>query len=124
MDNETSNEIVVGSPTVGSVMDNLHYTPRRIKELEDRLKKSLLESIADMSMSTLITLVMKGLNTDENGAYEAIETFLNEAPTNDTMQLHVKIIEKLEKQGFLLKSLNLSEKIKEKLQEAEKIANS
>lgn len=106
-------------PTVaGSIMDNLRFSPRSIKEMEDRAKKPVMQIVAETEMSNLALLVMRGLDTDENGAYQAIEVYLTENETNDTLTLQTHIIEKLTRQGFLPKKLNLADKVNEGIERA------
>lgn len=105
----------------GSVMDNIEFTPRTVKEIEDRMKKPLMQAVGDMSMTALATFVMRGLRTDEKGAYGAISLYLKENPSNDTMSLQILIIEKLERSGFLPRSLNLAEKVRGGLEKAKEM---
>ena len=111
-----SNE--VSAQVAGTIMDNLEFTPRTIKEIEDRTKKPLMQAVGDISMTSLATIVMRGLRTDEKGAYGAISLYLKESNENDTMTLQILIIEKLESTGFLPRSLNLADKVRDGLEKA------
>lgn len=95
----------------------LSYTPRDIKEMEDVMKCPISEGIADMSMKNLTLLVRKGLKVSEDEAFNEIGKYLEEG--KDSTELFIEIVKRLEAQGFLSRSLRMSQRLEKKLKEME-----
>jgi len=106
-------------PVQSIIMETLRFTPRSVKELEDRLKKPVQMAISQTDMNTLSTFVEKGLQVNNEQAMDAIEEYLNMGA--DTMELQVLIIEVMERDGFLPKALNLAEKIRSQFKKMESL---
>ena len=96
-------------------MQELIYTARTIRELENETRKPFTTILADYSMDTVILLVKKGLGqgkTDED-AINVIDAFLKEKEGR-LEDIYIKILESLEDAGFL-PSLMKVEEIKKAL---------
>jgi hypothetical protein len=103
---------------------NLKFSPRSINEIENEQKKPFQDVLAEFSLRTIVLFVKKGMGigTDEDAAYAAITEYLSDKK-NDTLSLYVLIMEGLQNDGFLPRSLKL-ESVKKDLREAmEKVAD-
>ena len=89
----------------------LTYTPRTINEIEIEAKKPIQDVLSDFSVKTLLLLVRKGLNVDEDQAEKAMGDYLKDG--NDTMSLYTLILKKLQESGFLPRVLDLDKIIEE-----------
>lgn len=85
----------------------LKFTPRTIKELEDRTRVPFTETLSRFSVQTVALFVEKGLNVEENTALNKIEEALKGG--QDITSIYIDIMEKLQADGFLPKALNLKE---------------
>jgi hypothetical protein len=89
-------------------MEDLRFTPRAIKEAEDKLKGKPITSImSEASMTNLSVLVEKGYADTEDGAFRRIERYFDEG--GDLMHLYLLIMEKLRDAHFLPRDLDLTE---------------
>lgn len=97
---------------------NLKFSPRSINEIEVEQKKPFQDVLSEFSMKTILLFVKKGLGigADEEKAYAAITEYLSDKK-NDTLSLYVLIMEGLQNDGFLPRSLNL-ETVKKDLRKA------
>ena len=87
---------------------DLKFTPRRVKEIEDRARRPLTDVISVFSVGNLALLVEKGCGlANEDLALEAIE---NEFENGGEMtELFLTIMERLQEGGFLPKALDLKQ---------------
>lgn len=109
-------------------LDSLRYSPRSIKELEDKAKKTIYEMVGQRNASYITLMVQYGLYTLQDGrrkplpedtAFDVIEEWM-EATGKDMMQLEKFIIDTMERQGFLGRELELSKKFSDSIQATKK----
>ena len=94
---------------------DLRFTPRRVKELEDKAHKPITQMVSDSSVTSMVVFVRSGLGLDnDEQALGAIETYLNEG--GDMFDLLFLIIEKLQVGGFLPRAFPLAE-LREKVKD-------
>lgn len=92
----------------------LNFTPRSVKEIEDRSKRPVTELLSKFSVSTLALLVEKGAKLDnEDQALDMIEKHFAEEG-GDMFSLYVDIMERLQVAGFFPRKLDLT-KVREQL---------
>jgi hypothetical protein len=94
----------------------LKFTPRTINELEVETKRPITDLIGEYSMKNIVLLVKKGLKSNEDEAFTAIEKYLDGG--GDMVELYLKILETLQSDGFLPKALDiqtLREQMEQKL---------
>lgn len=97
----------------------LRFTPRTVKEIEDRSKKPITDVVGDFSVTNLALLIEKGGKFDnENQALDAMEKHFEEG--NDMMGLFLDIMDKLQSAGFLPKALDLA-KIRATIEDPERV---
>lgn len=75
----------------------------------------LAEIISRYDMGTLALFVQKGMEISEDEAFAKIEEYL--MAEHDIIELYFEIIESLQKQGFLVRKLDLNS-VKAKMEKA------
>lgn len=90
----------------------LNYTPRTVKEVEDRFNNKSIALVMSehYSIGAIVILLQKGAGVDENGAYNLFEKYLNAG--GEQHELWIAIMEKLQSQGFLPRAVNIQEELK------------
>ncbi len=95
----------------------LKYTPRTVKEIEDRAKRPITDVVGAFSVGNVSLLVEKGAGlANEGEALDAIEKAFEEG--TDLMTLYLDILDVLKASGFLPKALDLA-KIREQMNNPE-----
>lgn len=100
---------------------NLVFKARIVSEIENERRQSFVHVISDFSMKTILLFVRKGLNVDESKAIDEVDNYL--ASGGDLMKLYLEIIEVLENNGFLAKSLEIGKNFKEMLENPQPLQN-
>lgn len=95
----------------------LRFTPKAIAEIEDLSNKPITEVVGEFSMKNIVLLVSKGLGKSVEETYTVLEEYFT---TGDMVGLYVEIIEALQKNGFLPRSLNM-DSLKETLSKEIKV---
>jgi hypothetical protein len=85
----------------------LKFTPRRIKELEDRIKMPFTTLFNNFSIADLAQLVACGMNIDTDKALDELEKHFDEG--GDMVNLFLTIMETLQTNGFLPKALSVED---------------
>lgn len=93
---------------------DLKYTARTIRDIEVEKKRPITDVIGVYSMENIVYLVQKGLACDEETAFTKIEEFL--ALGNDTTEIYLRVMESLQRDGFLPKALQIND-LRAKMQE-------
>ncbi len=88
----------------------LQYTPRIIYKMERDANSKLINMIREFDMTTLKNLVKYGMNCSDDAAFNAIEEYLAESDTHDTITLFDKIIKVLQEGGFLPREATVKQK--------------
>lgn len=100
---------------------NLVFKARIVSEIENERRQSFVHVISDFSMKTILLFVRKGLNVDESRAIDEVDNYL--ASGGDLMKLYLEVIEVLENNGFLSKSLEIGKNFKEMLENPQPLQN-
>jgi len=77
----------------------LNFTPRTIKELEDKAKRSFAEVLQDFSMKSVILFVEKGCRVSEEAAEKKVEEYMSSG--GNLLELYNQIMTQLTERGFL-----------------------
>lgn len=86
----------------------LKFTPRTVKEIEDRARRPITELMSVVSVSNVALFVEKGAGlSNENQALDAIEKHFTQEG-GDLVTLFVTIMEKLQEAGFLPRGIDLA----------------
>lgn len=93
----------------------MKFSPKKIMMIEKEKGMPLTEIISRYDMATLSMFVQKGLDISEDDAFAKIEEYLNAG--HDIIELYFDIIETLQKQGFLVRKLDLNS-VKAKMEKA------
>lgn len=93
----------------------LKFTPKKIMLIEKEKGIPLAEIISRYDMGTLALFVQKGMEISEDEAFAKIEEYL--MAEHDIIELYFEIIESLQKQGFLVRKLDLNS-VKAKMEKA------
>jgi len=92
---------------------DLTFTSKKIDGLEKKFNKPVGDLLSGSQISVLVTFIRSGKDCTEEEAYAAIDEYRTAGKSTNALQ--IEIIEALEEQGFLEKSLGLSKKIKDQI---------
>ena len=93
----------------------LKFTAEVVANIEEEAHMPITEFVGQFSLKTILMFVKKGMNISKEQALTEIDTFLQEG--GDTMGLYLNIMERLQKDGFLPKALNI-EAVRAKMDKA------
>lgn len=91
----------------------LKFTPRTVKELEQRAKMPYLDYLGEFGMASITLWAEKGWNVEEKVAENRLEKYLAE-DDNDIFTFYTEIVDSLKKGGLLPRTMD-TDFIKEKL---------
>lgn len=92
---------------------DLRFSSESIRKIEGERRSSLVEIISDYSVTTVHAFVREGLKLTDKRADEELDRFAREG--GSLMRLYLTIIDKLQDQGFLDRSLKIGMSLREEL---------
>ena len=90
----------------------LNFKAKDIAELEDKFNDSILGMLGNPKLSNLVIFIEKGLQLGKDDSYSKIDEYLAEGKSLE--DLYLLIVESLQRNGFLDKTINFREMMEAK----------